>query len=120
MRRIAARIVAGLLAIASVAPIVMALALALFTSAVAAQQPDPTVPDGDPCCGHPDTWGEVALGFGWAAMLVFGAVAMVYVAFRLGSYAVSGRAATTREWRRTAGAVAYIGIVLALFAGFPR
>ena len=119
MRRIAARIVAGLLVIASAAPIVMALALALFTGVVAAQQPDPTVPDGDPCCGHPDTWGEVALGFGWAAMLVLGAVAMVYVAVRLGNYAVSGRAATTRQWRRTAGAVGYIGLVLALFVGFP-
>ena len=119
MRSIAARIVAGLLAIASVAPIVVALALALFTGVVAAQQPDPTVPDGDPCCGHPDTWGQVALGFGWAAMLVLGAVAMAYVASRLGSYAVSGRVATTREWRRTVGAVGYIGIVLALFAGYP-
>jgi hypothetical protein len=119
MRRIAARIVAGLLVIASAAPIVMALALALFSGVVAAQQPDPTVRDGDPCCGHPDTWGEVALGFGWAAMLVLGAVAMVYVAVRLGNYAVSGRSATTRQWRRTAGAVGYIGLVLALFVGFP-
>src|SRR3712207_9424833 len=62
MRPIAARIVAGLLAIASVAPTVMALALALFTSVVAAQQPDPTVPNGDPRWGHPDTRGDVAVG----------------------------------------------------------
>jgi hypothetical protein len=119
MRRSAARIVAGSLVVASAAPIVMALALALFSGVVAAQQPDPTVPDGDPCCGHPDTWGEVALGLGWAAMLVLAAAAMFYVALRLGNYAVSGRAATTRQWRHTAGALGYIGIVLALFAGFP-
>ncbi len=28
--------------------------------AIAAQKPDPTAPDGDPCCATPDTWGEVA------------------------------------------------------------
>ena len=119
MGRIAARSVAGLLAIASAAPIVIALGLAILTVTVAAQQPDPTVPDGDPCCGHPDTWGEVALGFVYAVMLIVGAVAMAYLAVRLGSYAVSGRAATTRQWRLTVGAVVYIGLVLALFVVIP-
>lgn len=108
-----------MLAIASAAPIVMALLLALLSVTVAAQQPDPTVADGDPCCGHPDTWGEVALGFLYAAMLILGAVAAAYVAVRLGSYAVSGRAATTSQSRRTVGAVVYIGLVLALFVVIP-
>jgi hypothetical protein len=27
---------------------------------IAAQRPDPEIPDGDPCCPHPDTWHEVA------------------------------------------------------------
>ena len=119
MGRIAARSVAGLLAIASAAPIVMALVLALLTVTVAAQQPDPTVPDGDPCCGHPDTWGEVAFGFVWAGMLVLAAVATAYVAVRLANYSRSGRAATTRQRRRTVGAVLYIGLVLALVVGVP-
>ena len=114
MGRSAARILAGLLAVASAAPIVMALLLALFSVVVSAQQPDPTVPDGDPCCGHPDTWGEVAVGFVYAAMFLVGAGAAAYLAVQLGRYAVSGRAATNRQWRRTAAAIAYIGIVLAL------
>jgi hypothetical protein len=113
MGRIAARILAGLLAVASAAPIVMALALAFFNVAVSAQQPDPTVPDGDPCCGHPDTWGEVALGFVGAAMFLLGAGAVAYLAVQLGCYGVSGRAATNRQWRRAAAAIAYIGLVLA-------
>jgi hypothetical protein len=119
MGRIAARSVAGLLAIASAAPIVMALFLALLSVTVAAQHPDPTVADGDPCCGHPDTWGEVALGLLYGAMLILGAVAVAYVAVRLGSYAVSAHAGTTRQWRRAVGAVVYIGLVLALFVVIP-
>jgi hypothetical protein len=39
--------------------------LVLLSAVIAAQRPDPTVPNGDPCCSHPDTWGEVASwGFG--------------------------------------------------------
>jgi hypothetical protein len=114
MGRIAARMLTGLLAVALAAPFVMALALALFTVGVSAQHPDPTVPDGDPCCGHPDTWGEVALGFVYAAMLLLAAGAVAFLAVQLGRYAVSGRATTNRQWRSVAAAVAYIGLVLAL------
>jgi hypothetical protein len=116
MGRIAGRVLAGVLAVASAAPIVMALFLTLLSVAVSAQHPDPTVPDGDPCCGHPDTWGDVALGFVSAAMFLLGAGAVAYLAVQLGRYAVSGRAATNRQWRRAATAVAYIGIVLVLMA----
>lgn len=114
MGRIAARILAGLLAVASAAPIVMALVLTVFTVAVSAQQPGPAVPDGDPCCGHPDTWGEVALGFVYAAMFLLGGGAVAYLAVQLGRYAASGRPATSRQWRRAAAAIAYIGLVLVL------
>jgi hypothetical protein len=114
MGRIAVRMLTGLLAPALAAPFVMALALAFLTVVVSAQHPDPTVPDGDPCCGHPDTWGEVALGLVFAAMLLLGAGAVAYLAVQLGRYAVSGRAATNRQWRRAATAVAYIGLVAAL------
>jgi hypothetical protein len=74
----------GLLAVALIAPFVMALALAFLNVGVSAQHPDPTVPDGDPCCGHPDTWGEVALGFVYAAMFLLGAGAVAYLAVQLG------------------------------------
>lgn len=29
------------------------------------QRPDPAIPDGDPCCSHPDTWAEVRDGLPW-------------------------------------------------------
>jgi hypothetical protein len=32
----------------------------LLSAAIAAQRPDPAASDGDPCCPHPDTWGQVA------------------------------------------------------------
>src|ERR671915_109426 len=100
MGRIAARVLAGLSAVASAAPMVMALVLALFNVALSAQQPDPAVPDGDPCCGHPDTWGEVALGLVSAAMFLLGAGAVTYLAVQLGRYAVTGRPGTKSQWRR--------------------
>lgn len=43
--------------------------LVFLFGATSAQTPDPDIPDGDPCCGHPDTWGEVALGFMWTLAL---------------------------------------------------
>jgi len=44
--------------------------LVVLVGATSAQTPDPDIPDGDPCCGHPDSWGEVALGFIWTLALV--------------------------------------------------
>jgi len=37
--------------------------LAMLVGGISAQAPDPFIPSGDPCCGHPDTWGEVGWGF---------------------------------------------------------
>jgi hypothetical protein len=37
----------------------------LLNGAMSAQLPDPSITDGDPCCAHPDTWGQVA---GWSAV----------------------------------------------------
>lgn len=105
---------AGVLTVASAAPIVMALVLAFLNVAVSAQQPDPTVPDGDPCCGHPDTWGEVALGSMGAGMFLLGAGAVAYVAVQLGRYGVSGRTPTPRQSWRAGAAIVYIGLVLTL------
>lgn len=56
----------------------------LLSGAVSAQAPDPFIADGDPCCGHPDTWGEVATGVAWTlgligidGLLIAGAVALL-------------------------------------------
>ncbi len=55
--------VAGLLTLAFAA---WCSLLVLLAGAIAAQRPDPSIADGDPCCGHPDTWGEVFAGAGYA------------------------------------------------------
>ena len=59
-------------------PILLVVAfIALFFvwwgAATVAEVPDPSVPDGDPCCTYPDTWGEIAGGA--AFTLVFALVA---------------------------------------------
>lgn len=38
------------------------------------ERPDPTIPDGQPCCTHPDTWAEV-----WDALPWFATVALLDV-----------------------------------------
>ncbi len=56
----AARVAAALLCLPALAAGLWVSLLAMLYVGVAAQRPDPDVPDGDPCCGHPDTWGDVA------------------------------------------------------------
>jgi hypothetical protein len=41
----------------------------LLIGTIYAQVPDRSAPDGDPCCAHPDTWGEVATGLGITLVL---------------------------------------------------
>jgi len=44
---------------------------------IGVQAPDPFIPNGDPCCGHPNSWGEVAEAAvgGVVASAVVGALA---------------------------------------------
>lgn len=84
MKRRLRRGVAALLGLGLLAAALAGLALVLFSIGLAAQMPDPQIPDGDPCCGHPDTWGEVATGLAWGGaylvidgMLFSGAAAML-------------------------------------------
>lgn len=65
-----------------------------LVGAIAAQRPDPDAPDGDPCCGVPDTWGEVV---GTAA----GAVASALVVGLLLAFAANLiHWALTSRWLR--------------------
>jgi hypothetical protein len=77
------RALAALAAVALVAAAIAGLAVILLGGAISARAPDPFIPNGDPCCGHPDTWGEVASGVGWTlgyvvldGVLIAGAVAL--------------------------------------------
>lgn len=84
MKPLLRRGLAALLGLGLLAAALAGLAVVLFSIGLAAQMPDPQIPDGDPCCGHPDTWGEVAIGLVWGiaylvivGMLFSGAAAML-------------------------------------------
>lgn len=68
------------------------LLLALFFVALAAQRPDSSVPDGEPCCPHPDTWGEVVGGVAAAVLPGVAAGGLVLAGLALAWTAVTGRA----------------------------
>jgi MFS family permease len=67
------RVVAGIAGAGALVLATFGSALVLLAADYAAERPDPSVPDEDPCCGHPDTWGDVA---GSAAGAIGGAVAI--------------------------------------------
>lgn len=64
LSRLAAVIVLGAMLAAAWFP---AWATLLFVF-VGLERPDPTVPDGDPCCGHPNSCAESATYLGYAAL----------------------------------------------------
>jgi hypothetical protein len=73
--------------------------LVVFFGAVSLAAPDPTIPDGDPCCGHPDSWGEVAFGLMWTFVFVVVEGLILGLVCGLAGYAASGR---WPPWRRLA------------------
>lgn len=82
-REVLLRGLAAILTVALVAAALGGFGFIFFGGAISAQAPDPFIPDGDPCCGHPDTWGEVASGVAWTlgfvlidGLLIVGAVAL--------------------------------------------
>lgn len=82
------------------------------------ERPNPSLPDGDPCCTHPDTWDEVWDGV--TDLLVFTVVDGLFfaVAAGLGVYASTGR---RPRWRWLAliplGFVTVTGALVALALG---
>jgi len=75
----------------------------VFSALLALQMPDPSVPDGDPCCVHPDTWGEVAAGLAWTLGLLLADALLVYVAVGLLVWAVHARWPRVRRRRSDRG-----------------
>ena len=91
MYRAVARAVAGIAGLVAVLAGLQGILFLLFFAAVSAQVPDPTIPDGDPCCGHPDTWGEVADGIAWTLGSALAVSLIFTIAVALCSYAGRGR-----------------------------
>lgn len=99
-------------------PLLFGWFVVLLSALTSAQQPDPNKPDGDPCCGHPDTWGEVAAGFGFAGGSIIACVAVAYLAVALGRFALEGETPSVRGRKRVAIGAFYLGIWLVIFFGF--
>ena len=112
-----ARVLAGLLALASVPGLAFGTFIALFGLGTLTQRPDPTVPDGDPCCGHPDTWGDVVIGGLYGLVALVGVGALTYVGWRLGHYAMTGRTPTACEMHRGWVATCIVMIACAAVIG---
>ena len=98
MERVLLRCIAtvgGLLCI----PATLWLMLVVGVISSGAQAPNPDVPDGDPCCWRPDTWGDWALGSASTvvASLVPGLLATIGAAMLI--WGVTGRRARARRLR---------------------
>lgn len=67
------------------------LAWLALSAGVSAQLPDPSIGDGDPCCGHPDNWGEVAGGLAYTAVLAVVEALILSAGVGLLGWSSSGR-----------------------------
>jgi hypothetical protein len=85
--RFAALVAAVLAFVVGTAALVIA---ALSLTAFQRPDPDPAL-DGDPCCWHPDTWTDVAVGGGFFAVVAFVAFAFLGASGLLVASAVLGR-----------------------------
>lgn len=94
---------------------------ALLMIAVGAQGPDKDVPDGDPCCGHPDSWSESAEYVGTGALAGVTAAGLLALAAAGTVALVEGRAPRWIRGRRarrlaavwTVATLAAAGLLLA-------
>jgi hypothetical protein len=114
----ARRAAAALLALPFLAAGAWVSLLAVLFGGVAAQWPDPRVPDGDPCCGHPDTWGEVAEGLASAAATGYVSLALAATGVLLAVFAARGSLPAAVRTRPQAVRVA-AALCLALAASVP-
>lgn len=86
----------------------------LLVAAISLQSPDPQVPNGDPCCGHPDTWGEVITGGAvtlTAGLLVIGLLVCGAVLALSGALGGRMSRARRRALLRVFGALGLAGAV---------
>ena len=112
---VAARLLAGLAGGAILLLAAWGALWVMLAVGISAQAPDPFVIDGDPCCGHPDTWGEVAEGAAWSLGLALLDALLVAVAVTLLSWAATRRRPRLRRLALLpGGALLATALVLAI------
>jgi hypothetical protein len=116
LTRVSRRALAGVGAPVSAVAALWTFAVALIaTSLLRSPNVDPAL-DGDPCCPHPDTWGDVVLGvFSVAALAVVG-VGLVVLAVALGGVAVTGNVPMLLRRRQSKLGMLAVACVVCAFA----
>ena len=71
----------------------------LYTTAFQRPDPNPAL-DGDPCCGHPDTWGDVVVGSVYFAATLSAAIGLLAASTALGMHAATGKSPQLAHTRR--------------------
>ena len=87
-----ARVLAGVAALTALPAAAVAAFLAWWGLDMVDVRPDPSVPDGDPCCGHPDEYRDVVLAGIVGSAYALGALALLVSVFALGRLALLGGA----------------------------
>jgi hypothetical protein len=114
------RILLGLAAVALLAVAFAIGAVILLGGAITAQPPDPFEPDGDPCCGHPDTWGDVWEGIAWVLAATTVDALLVAVAVAAALAAVRGRPPSARPLLLIPAGATILAAVLFAIALLPH
>jgi hypothetical protein len=112
-RMLVKRVIAGAVAVMALLPVWAGIAWSMLVFVIAAHGPDPRAPEGDPCCDYADTWGDVAFGVAWGALLAAVSVALLYATITLAGFALKGRRPKPGRLRR---AIASLATVVAAFA----
>jgi drug/metabolite transporter (DMT)-like permease len=107
------RVVIGVAGVIVAVLAVPGVVVVMFTGGYAGMVPDPSIMDGDPCCGHPDTWNEVyaSAGAGVAAAFVVGLI----LALAVGLLSVASTGERPRIKRLLLIPVATAALALAVF-----
>lgn len=85
------RILAGLAAAALFVVVAFGLIAFVWGLSYVSEPADPYVMDGDPCCAHPDTWGDVTSG-AWGTLAIAAVTGLVLcAAMALLVLAITGR-----------------------------
>jgi ABC-type Fe3+-siderophore transport system permease subunit len=109
------RVTTGMLGVVFLAASVAGAFYLLFMLALT-EPPNPYEPNGDPCCGHPDTWHDVWVGVGitvgFAAVL--GAIVAGSIAFLM--HSVRARWPRTRTILLISPALAVLAAVVVAMA----
>ncbi len=108
------RLLGALAGAALIGLFAMGSAISFFGLVVYAQVPDARVPDGDPCCPHPDTWWAAIGGATSGVVALAACTAALSAAIALIYWSLLGRRMTNRRALRPGAISAVLVYALAV------